>query len=212
MLFRSPQKAVIPGAVVVVRNTSTGAERSVTTENDGTFQVTQLNPGDYEITVTAQGFKTSKLPLSLSIGESLNTEIGLEIGGASDTVNISADTAVTINTSDFKVDGVINRQKIDSLPLNGRNFLQLAQLEPGVKVSTGTPGQYNNLFNVSIGGGNSALTRLTVDGGNIVDPVTGYAAQNYSVDTVQEFQISTFNFDLSTGVTSVGAVDRKSVV
>ena len=202
-----PQKAVIPGAVVVVRNTSTGAERTVNTENDGTFQVTQLNPGDYEITVTAAGFKTSKLPLSLSIGESLNTEIGLEIGGASDTVNISADTAVTLNTSDFKVDGVINRQKIDSLPLNGRNFLQLAQLEPGVKVSTGTPGQYNNLFNVSIGGGNAALTRLTVDGGNIVDPVTGYAAQNYSVDTVQEFQISTFNFDLSTGVTSVGAVN-----
>ncbi len=202
-----PQKAVIPGANVVVKNTSTGAERSAITENDGTFQVSQLNPGDYEIVVTAQGFKTSKLVLALSIGESLNTEIGLEVGGATDTVNISADTAVTLNTSDFKVDGVINRQKIDSLPLNGRNFLQLAQLEPGVKVSTGTPGQYNNLFNVSIGGGNAALTRITVDGGNVVDPVTGYSAQNYSVDTVQEFQISTFNFDLSTGVTSVGAVN-----
>src|SRR5262249_3808427 len=102
---------------------------------------------------------------------------------------------------------VITRQKIDGLPLNGRNFLQLASLEPGVRVTTGDLGDANNLFKVSIGGGNSALTRLTVDGGNIVDPVTGGAAQNYSIDTIQEFQISSFNFDLATGVTSVGAVN-----
>lgn len=147
------------------------------------------------------------MAVSLSIGDTLNAEIPLEIGGASETINISADTAVTINTSDFKVDGVITRQKIDGLPLNGRNFLQLASLEPGVRVSTGSPGDANNLFNVSIGGGNSDLTRLTVDGGNIVDPVTGGAGQNFSVDTVQEFQISSFNFDLATGVTSVGAIN-----
>src|SRR5262249_56098682 len=79
--------------------------------------------------------------------------------------------------------------------------------EPGVRVSAGQPGNANNIFNVSAGGGSSALTRLTVDGGNIVDPVTGGAAQNYSVDTIQEFQISSFNFDLKTGVTSVGAVN-----
>src|SRR5262249_14539258 len=101
----------------------------------------------------------------------------------------------------------VNRQKIDALPLNGRNFLQLALLEPGVGVSAKNPGSQNNLFNVSVGGASSALTRLTVDGGSILDPVCGGAAQNFSTETIQEFQISTFNFDLSTGVTSVGSIN-----
>ncbi len=202
-----PQKAVIAGADVAIRNVNTGAERKVVTASDGIFSASQLQPGDYEITVNAKGFKSSKLSVSLSVGDTLNAEIPLELGGAAETVTISADTAVSINTSDFKVDGVITRKKVDGLPLNGRNFLQLAGLEPGVRVSTGSPGDANNLFNVSIGGGSSDSTRLTVDGGNIVDPVTGGAAQNFSVDTVQEFQISSFNFDLATGVTSVGAIN-----
>jgi hypothetical protein len=202
-----PQKAVVANATVVIKNTATSAERTVMTDSDGQFQVPQLSPGTYELTITAQGFKTAKQTLTVSVGDTLTTELALEVGGATETVNISADTATAINTADFKVDGVITRQKVDGLPLNGRNFLQLASLEPGVRVSTGAPGDANNLFNVSIGGGNSDLTRLTVDGGNVVDPVTGGAAQNFSVDTVQEFQISSFNFDLATGVTSVGAVN-----
>ncbi|HEX4947025.1 MAG TPA: TonB-dependent receptor, partial [Blastocatellia bacterium] len=201
------QNAVIAGATVVVKNTATSAERTVQTDADGSYNVPQLQPGNYEITVTAQGFKTSKLPVALSVGDTITANLNLEVGGAAETVNVSSDTATTVNTSDFKIDGVITRQKVDNLPLNGRNFLQLASLEPGVRVSTGNPGDANSLFNVSIGGGRSALTRLTVDGGNVVDPVTGGAAQNFSVDTVQEFQLSSFNFDLATGVTSVGAVN-----
>jgi hypothetical protein len=206
-IISDQQNAVVAGASVVVKNTSTSAERTITTDSDGNYNVAQLQPGNYEITVTAQGFKTSKLPVSLSVGDTITANINLEVGGATETVNVSADTATTINTSDFKIDGVITRQKVDNLPLNGRNFLQLASLEPGVRVSTGNPGDANSLFNVSIGGGRSSLTRLTVDGGNVVDPVTGGAAQNFSVDTVQEFQLSSFNFDLATGVTSVGAVN-----
>jgi hypothetical protein len=80
-------------------------------------------------------------------------------------------------------------------------------LEPGVAVSTSNVGNANNLFNVSVGGASAALTRITVDGGSVLDPVTGGAAQNFSTETIQEFQISTFNFDLSTGLTSVGAVN-----
>ena len=202
-----PSKAVIAGATVVVRNRATGFERTVSTDSDGEFVVSNLPPGEYELKVTMKGFKSSLSAVTVQVGDTVHPEIALQIGETSETVVVSGDTAAVVNPSDFKVDGVISRQKIDGLPLNGRNFLQLASLEPGVKVSTGNPGEYNNLFNVSIGGGDSSLTRLTVDGGNIVDPVTGSAAQNFSVETVQEFQISSFNFDLSTGVTSVGAVN-----
>ena len=200
-------KAVLANATVTARNRNTSVERVVTTGTDGSYVLGNLLPGEYQIRIVMSGFKTNVISVTVQIGETLTLDTPLEIGQATETVVISADAVTAINPTDFKIDGVISRQKVDGLPLNGRNFLQLASLEPGVRVSTGNPGEYNNLFNVSVGGGDSSLTRLTIDGGNIVDPVTGSAAQNFSVETVQEFQISSFNFDLSTGVTSVGAVN-----
>lgn len=202
-----PAKAIISDAVVTVKNKQTGAERAVSSKSSGDYFINNLLPGEYEVKVMAKGFKTHIAAATVQVGVTATLEVALEVGDASETVVISGESTALVNPADYKVDGVITRQKIDGLPLNGRNFLQLASLEPGVRVSTGQPGNANNIFNVSIGGGGSAFTRLTVDGGNIVDPVTGGAAQNYSVDTIQEFQISSFNFDLKTGVTSVGAVN-----
>ncbi len=202
-----PSKAVIAGAQVTVKQKETGAERSATSKSDGVFLVSNLLPGEYEVKVIKEGFKTYISNVTIQVGDTANTEVALEIGAQNETVVVSGDSTSVVNTSDFKVDGVINRQKIDNLPLNGRNYLSLAALEPGVRVGTSNPGDANSLVNVSIGGAPSALTRLTVDGGSIVDYVTGGAGQNFSIESVQEFQISSFNFDLTTGVTSVGAVN-----
>ncbi|MCI0662456.1 MAG: carboxypeptidase regulatory-like domain-containing protein, partial [Acidobacteria bacterium] len=206
-IVTDPSGAVLSGAIVTAKNKITGAERAVMSKSDGEFQLSNLLPGEYELKVTIRGFKSQLTSVTVQVGETVSHEIKLEIGETTETVVVSGDTTATVNTTDFKIDGVITRQKIDNLPLNGRNFLQLASLEPGVRVSTSNPGDANNLFNVSIGGASSALTRLTVDGGSVIDGVTGGAGQNFSVETIQEFQISTFNFDLATGVTSVGAVN-----
>jgi Carboxypeptidase regulatory-like domain len=206
-IVTDPAKAVIKSASVTVKNIATGAERRVETNSDGEFVVENLLPGEYEIKIGVPGFKTNVGTVTVIVGSTLTGEYILEIGNQSETVVISGDTTATINTTEYKVDGVVTRQQIDNLPLNGRNFLQLASLQPGVRVTTSNPGDANNLFNVSIGGGNSDLTRLTVDGGSVLDGVTGGAGQNFSVETIQEFQISSFNFDLSTGVSSVGAVN-----
>jgi hypothetical protein len=202
-----PSKAVISGATVVVKNKATGAERKTTSKEDGEFLVNNLLPGEYEIKVSATGFKSSLLSVTIQVGDTAATEIALEVGAQSETVVVSGDSTAVVNTSDFKVDGVITRAKIENLPLNGRNFLTLAALEPGVRISTSNPGDANSLVNVSVGGADSDLTRITVDGGSVVDYTTGGSGQNFSVESVQEFQISSFNFDLSTGVTSVGAVN-----
>ncbi|HQR35904.1 MAG TPA: carboxypeptidase regulatory-like domain-containing protein [Blastocatellia bacterium] len=202
-----PNKAAIKGATVTVKNIATSSERKTTTGTDGDFLIENLLPGEYELKISVNGFKTNVAMVTVIVGSTLTGEYVLEVGSQSETVVISGDTSAAINTTDNKVDGVVSRQQIDSLPLNGRNFLQLASLQPGVRVSTSSPGDANNLFNVSIGGGDSALTRLTVDGGSVVDLVTGSAGQNFSVESVQEFQISSFNFDLSTGVSSVGAIN-----
>ena len=202
-----PSKAVISGATVTVKNKGTGAERIATSKTDGDFLINNLLPGEYEVKVTMSGFKTNLSSVTVQVGDTVTTEIALEIGQQSETVVVSGDSTAVVNTSDFKVDGVITRQKIDNLPLNGRNYLTLASLEPGVRVSTSNPGDANSLVNVSIGGAASELTRLTVDGGSIVDYTTGGAGQNFSIESVQEFQISSFNFDMATGVTSVGAIN-----
>ena len=199
--------AVIQNANVTVTNKATGDSRKVNAGNDGIYAVENLLPGQYDVKVEAQGFATQNITsLVVQTGSTSSGDATLRAGAVGEVVDVVAEAPV-IDKQNFKIDGVVTRQKIDALPLNGRNFLQLALLEPGVAVSTKNPGSQNNLFNVSIGGASAALTRLTVDGGSILDPVCGGAAQNFSTETVQEFQISTFNFDLSTGITSVGSIN-----
>jgi len=207
-IVSDPSKAIISGAKVVAANKGTGAERNATTNSAGEFQFSALPPGEYEIKVTMQGFKSELRPLTLQVGENLTVDFDLEIGQTSETVVVTGETPA-INTTDYKIDGVVNRKQIDNLPLNGRNFLQLALLEPGVSVaSTDNPGSSpNNFFRVSIAGANQNQTVITVDGASINDRVTGGTSQNFSQESVQEFQISTFNFDPSTTVTSVGSVN-----
>ncbi|HEV8486459.1 MAG TPA: TonB-dependent receptor [Blastocatellia bacterium] len=201
-----PQGAVIQNASVTVTNKNNGSVTTISAGSDGIYSISTLPPGEYEVKIEAQGFATQLIRVTVQVGNTTSGDAQLRVGGKDEIVDVTSD-APLINRQDYKLDGVISRQKIDALPLNGRNFLQLAQLEPGVSVSTSNPGDANNLFNVSIGGASSANTRITVDGGSVLDYVTGGAAQNFSTETIQEFQISTFNFDLSTGVTSVGAVN-----
>jgi carboxypeptidase family protein len=201
-----PQGAVVTNAAVTVTNKATGETRQTNTGNDGIYAVENLLPGQYEVKIEAQNFATQVISALVQVGNTTTGDAALRIGAKGEIVEVQAEAPI-IDKQNYKIDGVINRQKIDALPLNGRNFLQLALLEPGVGVSTSNVGNANNLFNVSIGGGPAALTRITVDGGSVLDPVTGGAAQNFSTETIQEFQISTFSFDLSTGVTSVGAVN-----
>jgi hypothetical protein len=105
------------------------------------------------------------------------------------------------------VAGVIQREDIQDLPLNGRSFLQLSALEPGVTVTPATTSQYNALFSVSVLGGSSSRTLVTLDGGIVNDTMEGGSGMNFSQEVVQEFQLSQVNFDLSTGITGVGAVN-----
>ena len=130
----------------------------------------------------------------------------LQVGATKDVVTVEA-VSPLVEYERHTIDGVVNRQQIQNLPLNGRSFLQLAMLEPGVTVSAGAQGQYNRAFDVSILGGDSNLTRITVDGATIRDSVTGGTQQNFSQEVVQEFQVSSVNFDLSTSLTAGGAVN-----
>jgi len=132
----------------------------------------------------------------------------MEIGAASEVLSVK-DEAAQIDYASHTIAGVVTQERIESLPLNGRDSLQLSMLEPGVTASPDKVGQYNKRFDVSILGGSSAnnSVRITVDGATVQDSITGGTQQNFSQEVVQEFQLSSTNFDLSTGIGAGGAIN-----
>jgi hypothetical protein len=205
-ILRDQSEAVLPHASVTVRHLATGAERHLTTAGDGTFSAPALPAGEYLVIATMDGFRTLQRDVTVATGQVLTVDLRMELGQASEVVNVAA-AAVHVDMETHAINGVVTRQKIQELPLNGRSFLQLAFLEPGVSASPGSTSQYNSLFSVSILGGDSNKTAITVDGGNVRNSIEGNTGMNFSQEVIQEFQLSSANFDLSTGITSVGAVN-----
>src|SRR5450432_313946 len=201
-----PSAAVIPNTAVVLTQKDTGAVRSVMTAVDGSFSAVALPPGIYEVKASVPGFRTVLRQATVETGAVTTVDLPLEVGRPDEVVTVEAATA-QVEYSMHAIGGVITREKIQDLPLNGRSFLNLAFLEPGVTVGTGTTSQYNSLFSVSVLGGDSNKTSVTVDGGNIRNSIEGNSGMNFSQEVVQEFQISSVNFDLSTAITSVGSVN-----
>jgi hypothetical protein len=206
-LVTDPSGAVIKDAPIIIKNKATGFTRQTKSENDGTYSAPALPAGDYEVQVQVQGFRTMLRQVTVTVGAIVKADMPLELGQASEIVTVQAAGAAQINYEGHSVDGVITREKIQDLPLNGRSFLNLAFLEPGVTVSPGTTSQYNSLFSVSVLGGASDKTAITVDGGNIRNSIEGNTGMNFSQEVVQEFQLSSTNYDLSTGITSVGSIN-----
>lgn len=198
--------AIIPGVKVTVKNTATGLTRDMTSGTDGAFSAPALPAGGYEVRAVTQGFRAMIRPATVEAGSTTTVDMHMQVGQTGETVTVEAASS-QISYESHSVDGVITRQQIEDLPLNGRSFLQLAALQPGVGVSAGTTSQYNALFSVSILGGDSSKTAINVDGTTVRNEIEGDIQQNFSQETVQEFQISTANFDLSTDITSVGSIN-----
>ena len=201
-----PQGAVVVKAKVSIINKDTGATRLAQTKSDGSYSVSLLPPGNYQVRAEAPGFKAIDSAVEVLTGATVAVNLSMQIGAASEAVEVMANWAI-IDPESNTIQGVVALPQIENLPLNGRSFLNLAQLEPGVTVNPGNPAQFNSQFNVSVLGGPASHTAITVDGANIRNPVEGGTGQNFSQEVVQEFQISSTNFDLSTGITAFGAIN-----
>jgi hypothetical protein len=198
--------AVVTAAAVTATNADTGFQRTTTTNQTGRFSVSSLVGGSYELRVEAAGFRAVVQNAIVATGAVTTVELTLQIGETKDAVAVEA-VAPLIDYERHTVDQLVSRQQIEELPLNGRSFLQLAFIEPGVAVSADNQGQYNRAFDVSVLGNDPDRTRITVDGARINDAVDGGTQQNFSQEIVQEFQVSSVNFDLSTGITAGGAIN-----
>ena len=204
-----PNNEALASAAVTVTSKATGAVRKVSTKGEGNYTVENLIPGEYEVRVESQGFATQVQVLLVQVGASTTGNFSMTIGAANQTIEVTGGAPV-INTTDTVIGGVINRERVENLPLNGRSFLSIALLEPGVSVNyvaTSGAGNVNNFFQVSVGAAPQSMTVISVDGSRVNDRVTGGTSQNFSAESVQEFQISTLAFDLSSGTVSAGAIN-----
>ena len=200
--------ATIANARVTIVHAGTLQARQQTTSAEGLFTAAALPPGRYRVTIESAGFKRTARDVAVEAGTSDSIQVRLELGDVAETVTVEESPAL-IRRSHHQVGGVVTREQIDAIPLNGRSFLELAKLEPGVAPSRLSDGR---TFVSFLGAGLQTVprigfTRVTVDGVNITTPGTAGVVLQVSPDVVQEFQIASVNFDLATSLTSNGSIN-----
>jgi hypothetical protein len=186
-------RAIVPGATVTVTNKDTGLTRSVTTSSDGVYTVSELPVGRYSMAVVLQGFKTAtRTDIVLNVADDRKIDVELAPGAVTEDVSVVSD-ATPVKTVGGDVSGVINGQQIRALPLNGRNFLQLATLMPGVSAPDFLNVKDKGLLggsDLSVSGGGVTGNLWTVDGANNNDVGSNRTILVYpSVDAIEEFKI-----------------------
>src|SRR6266446_1947081 len=203
-----PGGATVAAAKVAITSKATGSKLHPDVSPTGTYNSGPLVPGDYLVRVEASGFKAVELPLTVQVGNIANGSVTLEIGSESTVVTVEG-TAVTLNTEQATIQGVVTSQQIENLPINGRNFLDLAQLEPGVQIQDG--GNFDptkkGYSSISFGGRFGRTARIEVDGLDISDETVGTTTQNVPVNSIKEFQVSQSSLDISIELTSSGTVN-----
>lgn len=192
----SDPSGVIPGATIVVTDNQTSKERTIVASDDGTYTVSQLDPGNYTVKVTAAGHKTfTATDVKIDVGKDYSLAAVLEVGNITENVEVVAGADV-INATDGQVTSTVSPKQIIELPLNGRNPLNLVTLQAGTSS--------NGAQNTSINGQRSTFTNVTRDGLNIQDNyirgnAVDFVQERPSVDDTGEFTITTQNAGADSG-------------
>ncbi len=188
--------AVIPGVTVAIRNLETGVARTVQTSQEGSYVITNLPPGTYELTAQAGGFRTHKIDeIVLEVGQVLRGDIRLEVGSVTESVTVTG-TVVTLNTDSGAIKGdVIIHQEIQELPLDGRDFVDLAFFVPGV-VPKAQGGQGSAL---NVNGARASNTNFYVDGFNNRNARGATAQVRPNIDAMQEFKMEVSGYSAEYG-------------
>ncbi len=186
--------AVVPGARVTVTNAGTGETFTYTTGESGEYVVLNLLYGDYRIQVEKSGFKTStREGVRLQIGQRAKLDFTLTPGAVSETVEV-AGTAPLLETQQATVGQVIDSKKVLDLPLNGRNWLQLATLAPGVVAPRTTTGPgYQAGSAITVNGNPADANNFSLDGVDNNAPLVNAQNIDPTIDSIQEFRIESNN-------------------
>jgi Carboxypeptidase regulatory-like domain len=192
---------------VEITNRATSARIHVVTSDEGMYSSGPIQPGNYVVRIGAKGFKTASLAVLVQVGITAGGDVPMQPGPESQVVEVRNETVLNLNQATLQ--GVFNPGQIDKLPVNGPNFTDLAQFEPGVQMQDGgifSPGK-DGLSSLSFLGQYGRTERISVDGVDISDETVGGTTQNIPASAIREFQVAQLLPDISTGLTSVGAVN-----
>ena len=173
-LVTDPSGAVLSGVKVTITSVSTGQTIDTTTNSAGSYTSGPLSPGAYKVQLSQKGFSSVSTTTTVQVGNTSTVNAKMSLGQETTTIEVQA-SEVQVNTEQAIVQGVLTANQVENLPVNGRNFLDLAQLEPGVQIQDGqnfdpTKAGYSS---ISFGGRFGRTARINVDGVDVSDETVG---------------------------------------
>ena len=205
-----PQGAVVPGAAITITGTETGLVRAATTSDNGAFRFVALPAGIYALSAEKSGFAVAKVArIEVLVAEIATVDVALALASSTQTVAVESSVTMT-DTETAHLGSVIKESQVTTLPLNGRDFAQLALLNAGVSASGGGGGQQGGEGGVSgysSNGQRSTSNNFMVDGVDNNNYEAGSVAQLPSIDSIQEFQVQTNNYSAEYGRSSGSIVN-----
>src|SRR5438477_12961073 len=210
-----------PNAHVTIRNTETAGVTMVSSNSQGFYSAPNLQPGDYEIRTTADGFATTESRIKLEVGGQPLLNISLQPGAVTQAIEVK-DTPADVELATSQISDVVDARTVRELPLNGRDWTQLATLQPGVAavrtekaVAVGADrGNRGYGVQITISGARPQQNNYRLDGISINDYSNGAPGSvvglNLGVDAIQEFSVVTSNYSAEYGRTSGGVINAIS--
>jgi hypothetical protein len=205
-VVKDPSGAVVPNATVTITNTGTNEVRTVTTAADGAYRVPGLNPGNYAVKVEVPGFQTqTQTGLTLEVAQQLVANVTLQVGAATQQVTVTGEAPI-VNTTTSSLGTVVNETRVADLPLNGRNYVDLTLLQPGVAkmpyMATGGFGSSGTWF--SANGAPARSNNYTIDGAIMQNGLgassSSEAGTTLGVDGIREYKVVTSAFPAEYGL------------
>jgi outer membrane receptor protein involved in Fe transport len=201
------QGAAVPGVTVTGKNTQTGFTRADVSDAEGVYRLSALPVGTYDLSAELQGFSTvENKGIVVNVGQSLEVGMTLKVAGVSESVTVTGATPL-IETRSSSVGGVVDVGRIESLPLNGRQFANLAATIPGVGLGFHSDPTKSTQFSPQIGGGNGRNVNYQIDGGDNNDDTVGGLLQLFPLEAIQEFNFVTQRYKAEYGRSNGGVMN-----
>jgi outer membrane receptor protein involved in Fe transport len=200
------QQAAMPGVTVTATNSATGFNRTVTTDSEGVYHMTALPVGTYAVKVELAGFQELTRQIIVEVGANLDVNFDMHVQGRTENVQVTAEMPL-IETSSSSVGGVVDTKRIESMPLNGRQFANLATTIPGVGLGMHSDPTKSTQFAPQISGGNGRNLNYQIDGGDNNDDTVGGLLQLFPLEAIDQFQVITSRYKAEYGRSNGGVMN-----
>jgi hypothetical protein len=201
------QNAAVPGVTITAKNPATGFTRTEVSDAEGTYRLTALPVGVYDIKAELQGFTSVDKPgIVVNVSTTITVDFGLKLAAIAETVNVRGAMPL-IEAASSSVGGIVDVKRIESLPLNGRQFANLAATIPGVGLGFHTDPTKSTQYSPQINGGNGRNVNYQIDGGDNNDDTVGGLLQLYPLEAIQEFNFLTARYKAEYGRSNGGVMN-----